>query len=76
METNTEIQVKQKGKPTKNNEAFTVIEDLKKGEFTVIKKDDWKMETIPGQHLIRRRTNLECLVQTLADDSGWKITRL
>lgn len=70
------IEVKKKGKPTSNNEAFKKIDVIKTGEFVIITKREWQMGTIPGQHLIRRRLNREFRVETLADDSGWRITAL
>lgn len=71
-----EIEVKKKGKKTRNNEAFEKIAALKSGEFIVFKKKDWHMKTLPGSHLFRRRLLREFQVQTLKDDSGWKITAL
>lgn len=71
-----DIEVKKKGKKTRNNDAFETISALVEGEFIVIKKKDWKMKTLPGSHLLRRRLHREFQVQTLKDDSGWKITAL
>ena len=70
------VDVKKKGKPTSNNAAFEKINAVEHGNFTIITKEEWDMGTIPGQHLIRRRLNREFKVETLADDSGWKITAL
>lgn len=70
------VEVKKKGKKTRNDAAFEKINKLAKGEFCVITKEEWKMGTIPGQHLIRRRIHREFKVETLKDDSGWKITAL
>ena len=72
----SEIEVKKKGKRTRNNEAFEKIAALTAGEFIVIKKEDWGMKTLPGSHLLRRRLNREFQVNTLKDDSGWLITAL
>lgn len=70
------IEVKKKGKPTTNNVAFEKIRALEVGQYLIITKKEWAMSTIPGAHLIRRRLNREFLVETLSDDSGWKITAL
>lgn len=70
------VEVKKKGKPTKNNEAFEKIAAINVGEFIVITKGGWSMGTLPGSHLIRRRLGREFKVETLKDDSGWKITAL
>lgn len=70
------IEVKKKGKKRINNEAFEKIENLKSGEFLIVTKEEWKMKTIPGSHLMRRRLLREFKVETLKDDSGWKITAL
>jgi hypothetical protein len=70
------LEIKKKGKRTKNNESFEKIAKLKKGEFVVITNKDWGMSTLPGKHLIRRRLNREFKVETLKDDSGWVITAL
>ena len=71
-----QIEVKKKGKKTRNNEAFEKIAAIKVGSFIVFKKKDWHMKTQPGSHLLRRRLGREFQVQTLKDDSGWKITAL
>lgn len=72
----SDIEVKKKGKKTRNNEAIEKISALKKGEFIVLSKKDWKMKTLPGSHLLRRRLSREFQVNTLKDESGWKITAL
>lgn len=76
MNTATKIQVKKKGRKPSNVEAFKKINAVKKGDFIIIKRDEWQMQTVPGQHVIRRHTNREFRVETLADDSGWKVTAL
>lgn len=70
------IQVKKKGRKPRNTEAFDKIKAIKVGEFILITKKEWKIMPIPGAHVIRRYTGLEFKVETLADDSGWKLTRL
>lgn len=70
------VEVKKKGKKTRNNECFERIKAVGKGEFIIITKEEWDMKTLPGSHLIRRRLHLEFKVETLKDDSGWKITAL
>ena len=71
-----QIEVKKKGKKTRNNKAFEKLAELKSGSFIVMTKKDWDMKTIPGSHLIRRRLNREFKVETLKDDSGWLITAI
>lgn len=70
------IEVKKKGKKTSNNKAFEKLSELKPGSFIVVLKKDWGMKTVPGSHLIRRRLKREFKVETLKDDSGWKVTAL
>ena len=70
------IKVKKPGRDPKNQKAFDKINSLKKGEFMIMKKKDWKMKTLPGAHIIRRYTNREFKVETLLDESGWVITAL
>lgn len=73
---NKEIKVKKPGRDPKNTTAFHKIARIPKGEFIVMKKKDWKMKTLPGAHIIRRYLNREFKVETLLDESGWKITAL
>lgn len=70
------IEVKKKGKKTRNNTAFEKINAVKKGDFIILTKEEWDMSTLPGAHIIRRRLNREFKVETLKDDSGWKISAL
>lgn len=70
------IEVKKKGKKTKNDSAFDKLTVLAKGQFIVITNKEWTMKTKPGKHLIRRRLGREFMVETLQDDSGWRITAL
>ena len=72
----SEIQVKKKGRKPRNEAAFNRIKEVKVDEFIIIEKKEWKIMPIPGAHVIRRYTGLEFKVETLADDSGWKLTRL
>ena len=69
-------EVVKKGKRTRNNEAFGLLETTPKGESIIILKEDWKMKTIPGRHLIRRRIHREFLMETLKNGTGWKLTSL
>lgn len=71
-----DIQVKKPGRKPSNPEAFAKIAAVKVGESIVIKKKDWTIKTPPGQHIIRRHTGREFKVETLADESGWKVTAL
>lgn len=71
-----EIQVKKKGRKPSNAEAFEKIANVKKGNFITITRAEWNIKTVPGQHIIRRHTGREFKVETLADDSGWKVTAL
>ena len=71
-----DIEVKKKGKKTRNNVAFERLAETQPGSFIIFKKNEWEMKTIPGAHLIRRRLGREFKVETLKDDSGWKITAL
>ncbi|MEE9409679.1 MAG: hypothetical protein V3V41_02000 [Candidatus Heimdallarchaeota archaeon] len=70
------IQVKKKGRKPRNTEAFDKISNVAVGEFIIITEEEWKIKPIPGAHVIRRYTDLEFKVETLADDSGWKLTRV
>lgn len=70
------VEVKKKGKKTRNNSAFEKIALVKKGDFIILKNKDWEMKTPIGANIIRRRTGKEFKVETLADDSGWKVTAL
>jgi hypothetical protein len=71
-----EIQVKKKGKKTRNNAAFEKINAVKVGDFIVLKNEEWEMGTLPGAHIIRRRLGREFKVETLKDETGWVITAL
>ena len=70
------VQVKKPGRKPSNPEMFAKIAAVKTGDSIVIKKKDWTIKTPPGQHIIRRHTGLEFKVETLADESGWKVTAL
>jgi hypothetical protein len=72
----TEVQVKKKGRKPSNAEAFSKINAVKKGGSLIITRGEWRIKTVPGQHIIRRHTGREFKVETLADDSGWKVTAL
>ncbi len=65
-----------KGKRTRNNEAFELINGVEPGCSVIMLRGDWKMRTIPGMNIIRRRTGREFKVETLKDFSGWKLTAL
>ena len=71
-----DIQVKKTGRRSINTKAFETISKIKKGSFIIFPKKDWKLMTLPGAHILRRHTGREFQVQTLLDDSGWKITAL
>lgn len=68
------VEVKKKGKKETNVETISKIGELKIGGSIIVTKKMWKMKTKPGAHLLRRRLGREFIVETLADDSGWKIT--
>jgi len=70
------IEVKKKGRKPSNLAAFERISKVKKGDSIIILNREWKLRTIPGAHIIRLYINKECKVETLADESGWKITAL
>ena len=70
------IEVKKKGRKPRNTAAFDRIKAVEVGGFIIIKKKEWLIKPIPGAHVIRRYTGLEFKVETLADDSGWKLTRI
>ncbi len=70
-----DIQVKKKGRKPRNTAAFAKIEKVKVGGSIIITTEEWLIKPIPGAHVIRRYTGLEFKVETLADDSGWKLTR-
>ena len=72
----TNILVKKKGRRPRNKEAFDKIDELKQGEFMILLKGDWNLKTLPGAHIIRRYTNREFKVETLMDETGWRITAL
>ena len=71
-----DIQVKRPGRKPSNPEAFAKIAAVKTGKSIVILRKDWTIKTPPGQHIIRRHTDREFRVETLSDDSGWKVTAL
>jgi hypothetical protein len=69
------MDVKKKGRPRTNDEAFMRI--VRAGnKKTVVKKKEWKLATPPGAHILRKYLKREYKVETLADDSGWLITRV
>lgn len=64
------LEVKKKGRPRTNEEAFMRI--ARAGFKTVvIKKKEWKLATPPGAHLLRKYLKNEYQVHSLADNSGW-----
>lgn len=69
-------EVKKKGKRTRNNEAFNMINAVEKGKSMILFKHEWKLKTLPGMNIIRRRLKREFKVETLKDNTGWKITAL
>lgn len=69
-------EVKKRGHKTKNDSTFSLVSKLALGESYILTKEEWAMKTLPGMHLFRRRTGKEFRVQTLKDNSGWKITAL
>ena len=71
-----DIKVKKRGRPPKNSGAFITINEIPVGEWLILYRDAWFLRTPPGAHLLRKRLNREFKVETLADDSGWKITAL
>ena len=72
----SKVKVKKKGQPFKNKVAYGLIRAIKVGRFIILPNNKWDLKTKPGAWLLRQRIGQEYLVQTLADDSGWKITRL
>lgn len=70
------IMVKRKGRKPSNAKAFDRISKVKKGDSIIVTRDEWQIKTVPGQHIIRRHTGREFRVETLLDDSGWKVTAL
>lgn len=64
------LEVKKKGRPRTNEEAFIRIAraGFKK---VIIKKKEWKLATPPGAHLLRKYLKNEYKVNSLADNSGW-----
>jgi len=70
------IAVKKPGRKPAHPEGFAKIAAVKKGDFIVIKTEDWPIKTKPGQHIIRKHTGREFKVETLEDGSGWKVTAL
>lgn len=75
MKTDT-IPVKKKGRKPSNAAAFERIAAVKKGQSILVTRAEWRIKTVPGQHIIRRHTGREFKVETLADDSGWRVTAL
>jgi len=71
-----DIAVKRPGRKPANPEMFAKIAAVKVGESIIIKRKDWTIKTVPGQHIIRRHTGREFKVESLADDSGWKVTAI
>lgn len=76
MKNTATIPVKKKGRKPSNAAAFARIAKVKKGESIIVTRGEWQIKTVPGQHIIRRHTGREFKVETLADDSGWKVTAL
>lgn len=71
-----EIKVKKAGRKPSNKTAFDAISLIPSGSFLIFKKKNWKLKTLPGAHILRRNLNREFKVETLEDESGWKITAL
>ena len=70
------VQVKKPGRKPANPEAFAKIAAVKKGDSIIVLRKDWTIKTPPGQHIIRRHTGREFKVETLADETGWKVTAI
>jgi len=75
MKTDT-LEVKKKGRKPANAAAYSKIAAVKKGQSIVIPRSEWSIRTVPGQHMLRRNIGREFRVETLADDSGWRVTAL
>ena len=71
-----EIKVMKRGRPAKDDKIFKEFLKLKKGSFMILTKEAWNYKTLPGAHIIRRHTNREFKVETLVDETGWKVTAL
>jgi len=69
-------EVKRKGKRTRNNEAFAMINATEPGKSMILFKHEWKLKTLPGMNIIRRRLKREFKVETLRDNTGWKISSI
>jgi len=70
------IEVKKRGPGTPNKKAIEKIGNLKVGEHLILTKEEWLTVTPPGANVFRHFLNREFKIQTLVDDSGWKITAL
>jgi len=51
-----EIAVKKPGRKPAYPEGFAKINSVKKGDFILIKKENWPIKTAPGKHIIRKHT--------------------
>ena len=70
------IEVKKPGRKSPNQVAFDKINTLEQGEHMIFPKEEWLLKTLPGANILRRHLNREFKVETLKDDSGWRITAL
>lgn len=70
------VKVKKPGRKSVNQKNYKQIAAIKKGDSLVVKRKDWNIKTVPGQHMLRRNIGREFKVETLIDDSGWLITAL
>lgn len=72
-----ELKVKKRGRQLTEFAAIQKIANLKFGQSTVIRKDQWTaLKTKPGQHMLRRHTGREFKVETLESETGWRVTAL
>jgi len=69
-------EVKKRGAKTPNEKALKIINAIEKGQSQILDKREWVIVTPPGAHILRRHLNREFKVESLIDDSGWKITAL
>lgn len=69
------MQLKPKGRKIKNTEALAIIKACGKKPCYMLKRI-WKLKRPPGAYILRKRLSAEYEVRTMADNSGWVITKL
>ncbi len=70
-----QFETKSKGRRRLNQVCFNKILAAGKEQIMITKKE-WKLETPPGAHILRKYLKKEYKVATLKDESGWLVKRV